>query len=415
MRKLNEFKSLRNLRPCVDSDLMLRVEGRLENAKLPVDTRHPFIVPSRHALTRLIVLNEHILAGHAGPLYTLMQTRQQFWIIFGNGNVKYYIADCGECALQRAKPVRQILSDLPSFRITRANKPFQICRTDFLGPITYRQGRSDCKAWGLLFTCLSTRCLHVEIVNGLDLNNFLLAFSCFTNLRRSVETIYSDNGSTFCAAVDTLPNLLGSCEFTNNSLCKKGTDWVRIPPYAPSQGGSWEIMVKFFRTALRQVVGHARRLPTLIELQTFTLDAVRIVNDRPLTTLSDQPNDLLPITPSCFLGQGLTPYTPLGKFHDKGDLRRDYTYNATLAHKFWLSWAKGYLTNLQGRKKWRTCKENLYPGQLVLVGGSEDISKRGAYRLGHIHVVHPLIRNGRELVRRATVALLAKGSVGGPD
>ena len=290
---------------------MLRVEGRLENAELPVGTRHPFIIPSRHILTRLIVLNEHILAGHAGPLYTLMQTRQQFWIIFGNGSVKHYIADCGECALQRAKPVRQILSDLSSFRVTRANKPFQTCGTDFLRPIMYRQGRSDCKALGLLFTCLSTRCLHVEIVTGLDLNNFLLPFSRFTNLRGSVETIYSDNGSTFCAVADMLPSLLGSCEFTN-SLRKKGTNWVRIPPYAPSQGGSWEIMVKLFKTALRQVVGHARRLPTLIELQTFTLDAVRIVNDRPLTTLSDQPNDLLPITPSCFLGQGLAPYTLLG-------------------------------------------------------------------------------------------------------
>ena len=50
----------------------------------------------------------------------------------------------------------------------------------------------------------------------------------------------------------------------------------------------------------------------LIELQTFTLDAVRIVNDRPLTTPSDQPNDLLPITPSCFLGQQLAPNSPLG-------------------------------------------------------------------------------------------------------
>ena len=132
MRKLNELKFLRNLHPCVDSDLMLRVEGRLENAELPMDTRQPFIIPSRHALTRLIELNQHILAGHAEPLYTLMQTRQQFWIIFGNGSVKHYIADCGECAFQRAKPERQILSDLPSFRFTRANKPFQICGTDFL-------------------------------------------------------------------------------------------------------------------------------------------------------------------------------------------------------------------------------------------------------------------------------------------
>ena len=97
------MKSLRNLRPCVDSDLMLRVEGRLENAELPVDTRHPFIIPSRYALTRLTVLNEHILAGHAGPLCTLMQTRQQFWIIFGNGSVKHYIADSGKCTTVHCK------------------------------------------------------------------------------------------------------------------------------------------------------------------------------------------------------------------------------------------------------------------------------------------------------------------------
>ena len=361
MRKLNELKSLRNFRPCVDSDLMLRVEGRLENAELPVDTRHPFIIPSRHAFTRLIVLNEHILAGHAGPLYTLTQTRQQFWITFGNGSVKHYIADCGECALQRAKPVRQSLSDLPSFRVTRAraNKPFQICGTDFLGPIRYRQGRSDCKAWGLLFTCLSNRCLHVEIVTGLDLNNFLLAFSRFTNLRGSVETIYSDNGCTFCAAADTLPSLLGSCEFTD-SLRKKryklGTNPSLRAEARRKLGNNGET----FQNRVTPSCGSRSTLATLIELQTFTLDAVRIINDRPLTTLSDQPNDLLPVTPLCFLGQGLAPYTLLGKFHDKGDLRRDYTYNATLAHKLWLSWVKGYLTNLKGRKKWRTCKENLY-------------------------------------------------------
>ena len=50
-RKINELKTLRNLRPCLDHEVMLRVEGRLDNAELPFDTRHPFILPSRHALT----------------------------------------------------------------------------------------------------------------------------------------------------------------------------------------------------------------------------------------------------------------------------------------------------------------------------------------------------------------------------
>ena len=413
MRKINELKALRNLRPCVDTDMMLQVEERLENAEPPIDTKHPFILPSRHALTRLIILNEHSQAGHAGPAYTLMLSRQRFWIIFGIGSVKHYIAECGECALRKAKPIRQLMADLPSFRVTIANKPFQICGTDFLGPILYRQKCSECKAWGLLLTCISTCCLHVKIVTGLDLNNFLLAFSCFTNLRGKVDTIFSDSASTFCAAANVLPELLDSTEFAN-SVRQKGINWVKIPLYAPSQGGVWESMVKLSKNALLQVMGRARRKPTLIERQTFASDAVRIANDRPLTTPSDQPNDLEPITSSCFLGQHLAPNNPLRTFHDKGDLRNDYSYNATLAHKFWLSWVKEYLTNLQGCKKWRTCKENLYPGQLVLVGDSVDFAQRGTYRLRRIHAVHPQILIGKELVRRATVAVLAGASVGGP-
>ena len=120
MQKLNDFKTLCNLHPCLDSESMFRVEGRLLNSELPIDTRQPFIIPSRHGLTRIIILHEHVQAGYVGPAYTLMQIRQQFWIIFGNGSVKHYL---------------MILNDLPSFRVTKVNKPFQICGVNFLGPL----------------------------------------------------------------------------------------------------------------------------------------------------------------------------------------------------------------------------------------------------------------------------------------
>ena len=169
------------------------------------------------------MLNEHGKAGHAGPAYTIMQTRQRFWIIHGISSVKRYIAECGKCAPKKAKPYRQLMADLPPCRVTACNKPFKYCGTDFLGPLMYRQNRSDCKAWGLLFTCLCSRCLHVKIVTSLDLNNFLLAFSRFTYLRGKVHTMYSDNGSTFHAAADILPKLLGSTPSTDfqNSVRKR--------------------------------------------------------------------------------------------------------------------------------------------------------------------------------------------------
>ena len=164
---------------------------------------------------------------------------------------------------------------------------------------------------------------------------------------------------------------------------------------------------------MTSVLDSTRRKPSLIELQTFTLDAVRIVNDRSLTAVSDEPNDLAPIFPSSFLGQQLSPYSPIDIFHDRGDLRRDYLYNANLAHKFWLSWVKGYLPTLQASVKWRVTKNNLVPGQLVLVGDSDDFVHRGSYRLGRIYEVHPQLRNGVNIVCRATVAVLNKS--GGID
>ena len=133
---------------------------------------------------------------------------------------------------------------------------------------------------------------------------------------------------------------------------------------------------------------------------------MRIVNDRPLTSVSYEPNDLTAISPSSFLGQQLSPHTPLSAFHDHGDLRRDYQYNVALAHKFWLAWIKGYLPTLQGRGKWRVTRQNLVPRQLVLVGDADDIAERGACRPGRIRAVHPVIKNGKEYVRRATVTVL---------
>ena len=61
-------------------------------------------------------------------------------------------------------------------------------------------------------------------------------------------------------------------------------------------------MVKLLKNAVSQILKNFRRRPSLIELQTFVSNLVRIVNDRPLTTHSDQPNDSSPITPSSFLG-----------------------------------------------------------------------------------------------------------------
>ena len=92
--------------------------SRLENAKLPMDYKHRIILSGRHALTRLIVLDEH---SNAGPYYTLMKTPLRFWIVHGVSSVKHYIAECSNCALHKAKPFRQLMADFPTCQLAVIN------------------------------------------------------------------------------------------------------------------------------------------------------------------------------------------------------------------------------------------------------------------------------------------------------
>ena len=206
-----------------------------------------------------------------------MSTRQKFWIANGNAAVRRYVRDCGVCAIERATPIRQLMSDLPLARLTAHKKPFFYSGVDYLGPLNYAEGRNNKKAWGLLFTCMASRAIHVELVTSLSLDDFLLAFTRFTDLRGQVNTIYSDNASTFQAGSKKLPDLIKTKNF-HISLRRKGINWEFIPPYAPAQGGAWEAMVKQFKIVLSHILDTAVHKPKFVELLTYVGSAVRIVN-----------------------------------------------------------------------------------------------------------------------------------------
>ena len=128
---------------------------------------------------------------------------------------------------------------------------------------------------------------------------------------------------------------------------------------------------------------------------------MHIVNDRPLISLNDEPNDLAVITPSAFLGQGLAPNTPPSAFYDRGDLCREYLYNTTLANKFLeckvtsllykVETSGGYLEMISALKNW---------AWLEMLKTSQGVG----LCLSRVHRVQPQWRNGKELVRRATLA-----------
>ena len=169
---------MRKLHPLLDNDGILRVGGRLENAPIEYQTKHPIILPYRHHVTDLIILQYHHRAGHRDQEYVLASLRQLYWIIKGRSVVRRVI-----CKKLGAAKGEQLMADLPKERVLPGDPPFTHVGVDYFGPLYVRQGRSNVKRYGCLFTCLVMRAVHIEITKSLDTDGFINAMRRFINLR----------------------------------------------------------------------------------------------------------------------------------------------------------------------------------------------------------------------------------------
>ena len=90
------------------------------------------------------------------------------------------IKSCLKCQNVRAKPHNTKMSSLPTDRL-EVTAPFSNTGVDYFGPITVKILRSRRKRWGCIFTCLTTRAVHLEVAPSLETDDFLNVFERFVN------------------------------------------------------------------------------------------------------------------------------------------------------------------------------------------------------------------------------------------
>ena len=163
------------------------------------------------------------------------------------------------------------------------------------------------KAYLCLFTCATTRAIRLETVQDLIVETFLLAFCKFARRRSLPRIMISDNGSTYLSAAEELRSLMESPE-VKEELDKRAVTWRFIPKKVPWYGGFWERLVGLTKTAIKKVLG--RRHVSLPILETIVVEIEEVLNDRPLTFISSELEDLEPLTPAHLLHGKRITYIP---------------------------------------------------------------------------------------------------------
>ena len=347
----NKFPYIDQFGLFLDAHNLLKCKGRINNSSLSVTEKNPGLLPLKHPFVKMLVTDAHHSTKHGGVNDILVALRCQYWILKGRQIVKFIVRSCVICKKLEGLPYcSQPSPDLPTCRVSD-DPPFSHTGLDFAGPVYCRESRNvsdHSKGYICLFTCASTRAIHLELTRGMSADQFLLAFRRFTGRRGLPTTLLSDNAKTFKSSSKEIRSICHSPEVFRY-LTDQRTSWRFIVARAPWWGGFWERMVRSVKRCLKKVVG--RTTLTFDELGTLLIEIESVVNSRPLTYVyDDQEGVSYALTPAHLIyGRQLATSPNASHFEivsTNKTLTRRARHHKNLLTQLTNRWRKEYLSSL---------------------------------------------------------------------
>jgi len=399
-------------------DGKLVVVSRLENAGVADSVKYPVLLPPKHKVTALIIASTHELKHHRGLNSVMSAIRQQYWIPRMRQVIKSVVKNCTICRRLTSPPyLKPPVPPLPAYRVDEA-RPFAATGVDYAGPFTTKRNAERDKRYVAVFTCAATRAVHFEIAENLSAEAFLRVLQRFVSRRSYPSILLSDNGSNFRNSAKILKEWeqhAGIRGFLGERHCQ----WRFNPSLSPWMGGFWERLIRILKDSLASVVGRA--LLTDDELHTVVCTIEAQMNDRPLTYVSNSPDDPPPLTPSQLMTGYRLDSVPVAIIDPEEDkdptmftreilTRRQKHMQKVLQHYF-QRFKCEYLTAL--RQQASKCKDSKVPevGDIVQV---HDNTPRTRWELARITDLHKgkddkvrsvTLRTGRGTITRPVTLL----------
>ncbi|XP_063400135.1 uncharacterized protein LOC134684760 [Mytilus trossulus] len=405
--RTKNLSRIRQLNLFLDQNNIIRCKGRIENAPIPESAKFPILLPANTQLTTLIVRDAHENLLHSGTSSVISHIRQNFWIPCIRQFVNKILRKCTACLKVNGTSYKAPdPPPLPKARL-QDTPPFTVTGIDFTGALHVRdEHKNITKAYVCLFTCASTRGVHLEVLPNLSAECFMQAFRRFTSRRSTPKVVITDNALIFVAASKEIKQIIES-QNVQSKIAELGVQWRFIPNRAPWYGGFWERLIAVTKTLLKKVLG--KSLVDFQTLCTIVTEVESVMNDRPLTYTSTNINDSEPLTPSHLLcGRKIRslsyPHSEQDNsepvFMDYSSLTKQNERQRELFRHFWTRWKNDYVTSLREyHKAYGNNNEQIKVGDVVLV---HDESTRINWKMV---IVTELIRGNDGFVRAAKIKM----------
>ena len=341
------------------------IGGRVRN--FPVgfgNDRNIPIVPYGQ-LGKLIVLyynNKH----HRDVDTTVAYVRSDAWVIKARKLAAAIDAKCRICLENRKKVASQEMGLLPDYR-SQMLPSFLVTCMDLFGPYEIRD---DCvkkgprvfkKVYGVIFTCPSTRAIHLDIAVDYSTEAVLHTIRRLMAIRGDVKKMISDPGTQLVGASKELSDWRHGWNMDQliRFGAERGLEWETISACSQHQNGVTEILIKLVKGIKKSIlrsVGDTRL--SLNEMNTLLLEITNLVNERPIGVLPNSRSDCEYLSPNSLLLGRCSSRISSGPFQsdqvftdEPSAVTGRFLLVQSIAAQFWKIWLKNYFPSLLIRQK----------------------------------------------------------------
>lgn len=269
-----------------------------------------------------------------------------FWVLRGREAIRRQQYNFTKCRKWKSNPAVPKMADLPPVRMRLFKPAFYSTGMDCFGPFRVKIGRRSEKSWGIVFKCLTTRCVHLDVLTGLDTDSFCLALRRFAARRGMPFQVISDHGTNFHRGERELQETFAALSSDLKLLLAEQQISFRFNLLtAPDFGGVWEA----------------------------------ILNSKLLGYVSTDVADADLVTPNILLMAGADGSHPQVVYPATELIgRRRWRQSQVLADHFWSAFVGHYLPQLQERNKWHGSSAGLAIGTVVIMADPQQTPFRVA-------------------------------------
>ena len=305
--------NIAELSPYIEGDGTIRVKFRLKQSNLCYKAKQPILLAAKHPL---LLEREYHDNLHEGTEYVRNMFQREYRIIWLRNKLRKVNSRCITCRHRNANPINEAMAELPRDWLDEHVFQFTHTRLYYFGLIKVKFLGRILKRWCCLFTRLTTRAVHIEVAQSLDIK-----LSKY-HLQRQGHKLHWSSQQTEC--------ILGEWE-----KAKLESNWEKFCGNS-TLSPIWWNLGRIFQCFKKVTIAILNKRSVTNKLLSTTMCLVeQTLNARSLTAVSDDPEEMTALTPKYFLlgpENASSPFMPSSeRYHN---LRKSFERAQAYANMF---------------------------------------------------------------------------------